>query len=126
MFVVTAVLQLFLFPAFAVLARAILVAASIYSDGDPRLVAGALSSGVVGSLVTVFPALIGVIIGWFLLRRQRDVPPWFLRFSSVMSWFWLLFLPLGTLVGALQLRVLKKRRVAQSMGMVSRAAEQGQ
>ena len=122
MFVISAVLQLLLFPAFAIFARAIIVAASIYSDGDPSLVAGTLSGGFVTSVLTAFPALIGVIIGWFLLRGDRDVPSWFLKYSSVMSWFWLFFLPLGTFIGAVQLRVLKKRRNARKAGVVSSAA----
>lgn len=74
---------------------------------DPRLVAGTLSSAVVSSLGATLPALIGLGLGIYLLSARGKAPEWFRRPARILSYFWLAFIPVGTVLGAWQLRCLR-------------------
>ncbi|MEM8983208.1 MAG: hypothetical protein AAGC71_09285 [Pseudomonadota bacterium] len=110
MFVVCAALQLALLPALVLFAGAIAAAIQVLPSGDPERIAGEFSSGVVSSVMFVLPALVGVIVSWFMIRTSAQIPTWFARVTYLLSWCWLVYLPLGTLFGAIQLVLLRHAR----------------
>ena len=110
MFIVCIALQLFLLPALVLFVGAAWHAIELLPTGDPQQVAGAFSAGVVSSVLMVGPALLGAIISWFLIRGHSTIPGWFARTARVLSWLWLVFLPLGTLFGAVQLSLLRNAK----------------
>ncbi len=85
---------------------------TLYGSGDPKVMAGmistALISGVLGSVVA-FPGLLINILG---LSISSYSAPWLFRFLITSSIFWFLVFPIGTLFGVVLLVVtLKKRKI---------------
>ena len=80
---------------------------SVLETGDPKLMAGILSQGIITSLIKVIPGLIGLIISWRILIKNNNIPNWFKNYSKVLSYLWLLFIPIGTVLGVIQLKNLK-------------------
>ncbi|MFK7887474.1 MAG: hypothetical protein AB8G16_11495 [Gammaproteobacteria bacterium] len=105
---ISAALQLLLIPAMFVFLTAALNAVRAFSSGDPKMLAGILSQGIVTSLILAVPALVGAVAGWSVLRSGPVTPLWYRGFSSALSWLWLFFVPVGTLVGLITRRKLKR------------------
>ena len=99
-------MQLFLLLALFSLVNGITGAINSFALGDPKLIAGLLSNGVLTSLIQVIPALIGVSISIKLLNKGNELSVGFLRFSKVYSYLWILFIPVGTILGIKQLRLI--------------------
>lgn len=79
----------------------------LLSSSDPKMVAGAISAAIVKSIIAVVPSLIGLLLGLYLVKNSpKQVPNWFKLFSKSMSYLWLFFIPVGTLLGVWQLRLL--------------------
>jgi len=97
-------MQLFLLLALFSFINGIIGAINSFSLGDPKLVAGLLTSGVLTSLIQVIPALIGISISIKLLNEGSELSVVFLKFSKVYSYLWVLFIPVGTILGLKQLR----------------------
>ena len=76
------------------------------STNDPKLVAGQISSGIVTSILQIIPALIGLIISIWLINKKSS-SKLFVIFCKYFAYLWLLFIPIGTFLGAKQLKRLK-------------------
>lgn len=101
-------LQLLYLFAISHFAIGFLNAMQLLSSGDPKMLAGAISAAIVKSIIAVIPSFIGLLLGLYLVKNSsKQVPKWFKLFSKCMAYLWLLFIPLGTLFGVLQLRLLK-------------------
>ena len=79
----------------------------LYESGDPKMLAGAISSVLVTLLIATVVGLLGVLIARPILRQKGDRPQWFLRVSTLLAWAWLVFIPVGTVIGLLMLRWCK-------------------
>ncbi len=77
---------------------------SLYYAGDPKMIAGAISSIAVFFLIGVAIGLVGVLLAWLVLRNKKNRPSWFLPVSTFFAWAWMVFVPIGTVVGVLILR----------------------
>lgn len=64
-------------------------------------------SGYLPSLI----AFIGLLISWFTLTKNNNIPRWYISINKYLSILWLFFLPLGTLVGYFQLRQIKRLKM---------------
>ncbi|MDP4527517.1 hypothetical protein Q3O59_00555 [Alkalimonas delamerensis] len=80
------------------------------STEDPRLVAGALSEGIVLSWLAVIPATAGLALSVYLTGRNKALARWFSHFTRIASFCWLAFIPIGTVLGHLQLKRLRQQR----------------
>jgi ABC-type transport system involved in multi-copper enzyme maturation permease subunit len=106
--VLSTLLQLLYLLALFHLAVGFLNATQLLSSGDPKVLAGTTSSAIVKSIIVVIPSLIGLLLGLYLVKNSpKQTPNWFNLFSKSMSYMWLFFIPVGTLLGAWQLRLLK-------------------
>ncbi|WP_448570063.1 hypothetical protein [Thalassotalea ganghwensis] len=76
------------------------------SSGDPKLIAGHISSGLVLSLIQIIPALIGLFLSIWLLAKNNNSNLFKIGCKS-LAYVWLLFVPLGTFLGVKQLKRLK-------------------
>ena len=104
---ISLVLQSSYIKALGVLGSSLFEAYRLFSTGDPKLVSGSISSGLVTSLLLCIPAIVGLFMSLRLIKSSSDLPSWFLSITKLLSYLWLLFIPLGTVVGILQLRHLK-------------------
>ncbi|MBH0048549.1 hypothetical protein I6F45_00465 [Pseudoalteromonas sp. SWYJZ19] len=80
-----------------------------FAGGDPKLIAGHISSGIVISLIQMVPALVGYFISYMLIKNKRVND--FALLKSALKFFaylWLLFIPIGTVLGAKLLTKLNK------------------
>ena len=75
-----------------------------FSSGDPKLVAGHISSGVILSIIQIVPALIGLFLSIWLLAKNNN-SNLFKSSCKSLAYVWLLFIPIGTFLG---IKVLKK------------------
>ena len=66
--------------------------------------AGAISSAFVDLLLGVAVGLVGAVLARVVLRDRQQCPPWFVQLSAVFAWAWILFVPIGTVIGVLMLR----------------------
>jgi|TARA_Y100000588_G_scaffold372511_1_gene445169 hypothetical protein len=106
--ILSTLLQLLYLLALSHLAFGFLQAISLFSSGDPKVLAGTISAAIVKSIIVVIPSLIGLLLGLYLFKNSLKQPPnWFKLFSKSMSYLWLFFIPVGTLFGVWQLRLLK-------------------
>ena len=104
--ILSASLQFFYLWALTVFLLSAINVISLLETGDPQLIAGALSLGIVSSLLKAIIGLIGLLIGWRLLIKNEDIPSWFKTYSKALTYLWLLFIPIGTVLGLLQLKIL--------------------
>ena len=77
---------------------------ALYGADDPQMMASAISESFIGLLIGAAVGLIGVFLAWLVLRDKDARPLWFVRLSGFFAWAWMVFLPIGTVVGALMLR----------------------
>ena len=47
--------------------------------------------------------VVGAMVGWLLIFKSWCRDAWFLATTRVLAWIWLLFFPVGTVIGALVL-----------------------
>ncbi|WP_165728665.1 hypothetical protein [Pseudoalteromonas sp. 31A1] len=80
-----------------------------FSGGDPKLIAGHISSGIVISLIQMIPALVGYFISYMLIKNKRVNDFALLKPAlKFFAYLWLLFIPIGTVLGAKLLTKLNK------------------
>ena len=77
---------------------------SLYGAGDPKMMAGAISTIIMELLIGAVIGLVGVFMAWLVLRNKEDRPSWFLPVSTFFAWTWMVFIPIGTVIGVLMLR----------------------
>ena len=74
------------------------------------ILAQKISVAMSGYLPTLI-AFVGLLISWFTLSKNNNIPRWYISINKYLSILWLFFLPLGTLVGYFQLRQIKRLKV---------------
>jgi len=104
--VLSIVLQGFLLLSFFSFFSGLYSAALEISTGDPKVMAGHISLGIVTSIIQIIPALIGLFLNIWLIRRNSDFKL-FNNFSKSFAYIWILFIPIGTFFGVKQLKRLK-------------------
>ena len=67
--------------------------------GDPKLMAGAISTQIVTMLVSAIIGLFGIMLSWFLLKKRNYLPGWFVLISRMFAIAWMIFIPIGTILG---------------------------
>ena len=77
---------------------------SLYSSGDPKMIAGAISTIIMDLLIGAAIGLVGVCLAWLVLRNRKERPSWFLPVSTFFAWMWMIFVPIGTVIGIFMLR----------------------
>jgi len=111
------ILQAFLLLALTSFFSGFYNAYTVFAGGDPKLVAGHLSSAIVVSLIQIIPALIGLFINMYVLNSRLNInininininsSAMFINISKFYAYLWILFIPLGTFLGIKQLIRLK-------------------
>ena len=87
---------------------------SLWESGDPKLMAGVISQLIIELFVGAAIGLVGVFLAWSVLRSKVTCPPWFLPVSTLFAWAWVVFIPIGTLIGVLMLRWCRPDEVEQT------------
>ena len=77
---------------------------SLYDFGDPKMMAGAISTIIMDLLVGAVIGFVGVFLAWLVLRNKKERPSWFLLVSTFFAWTWMIFVPIGTVIGIFMLR----------------------
>ncbi|MGO3421303.1 MAG: hypothetical protein ACTIMZ_02420 [Pseudoalteromonas distincta] len=109
------ILQAFLLLALTSFFSGFYNAYTVFAGGDPKLIAGHISSAIVVSLIQIIPALIGLFINTYVLnsRLNKNInininsSAMFINISKFYAYLWILFIPLGTFLGIKQLIRLK-------------------
>ena len=87
---------------------------SLYGSGDPKMMAGAISSIIMDLLVGAVIGLVGVFFAWLVLRNKTECPSWFLPVSTFFAWTWMVFILVGTVIGVLMLRWRRPQPIEES------------
>ena len=77
---------------------------SLWSSGDPKMMAGAISSILMYLIIGAVIGFVGVFLAWLVLRDKKSRPSWFLPVSTFFAWTWMVFVPIGTVIGVFMLR----------------------
>ena len=77
---------------------------SLYDSGDPKLMAGFISSLVLRQVIGASIGLVGVLVAWIAIRRFSPPPSWFVSASGLFGLAWVIFFPIGTVVAAYMLQ----------------------
>ena len=101
-------LQAFLLLSLFNFAMGIANAIAVFSTVDPKLVAGELSSGIVLSLIPLFPALVGFALSFWCIKKSNKASKVYLTLCKLFAYLWLLFIPVGTVFGIKQLKIINK------------------
>ena len=103
------ILQAFLLLALTSFFSGFYNAYTVFAGGDPKLIAGHISSAIVVSLIQIIPALIGLFINTYVLNSRLNInsSAMFINISKFYAYLWILFIPLGTFLGIKQLIRLK-------------------
>ena len=86
----------------------------LYDAGDPKLMAGAISMIFTDLLIGAVIGLAGVLMAWLVLRNRENRPSWFLPVSTFFAWMWMIFIPIGTVIGVLMLKWRRPEEEAES------------
>lgn len=78
--------------------------AGLYEAGDPRLMAGFISSQAVRLLLAILVGLVGVILMATVIRKIEEPPIWMVHMSAVFAIAWILLIPVGTPIGIYMFR----------------------
>jgi len=77
---------------------------SFASGGDPKMLAGAISQALMLLIIGAVVGLVGVALAWYVLRNKKSRPNWFVSASWSFALAWIVFVPIGTVVGFFMLR----------------------
>ncbi|MEM6817415.1 MAG: hypothetical protein AAF578_01380 [Pseudomonadota bacterium] len=88
---------------------------SLYGAGDPKLLAGAISMIIIDLMIGTVIGVVGVFLAWLVLRNKNDRPSWFLPVSTFFAWTWMVFIPIGTVIGVLMLRWRRPEEEAEAV-----------
>jgi len=77
---------------------------SLNNSGDPKMMAGAISTIIMNLLIGAVIGFVGVLLAWLILRNKKERPSWFLPVSTFLAWTWMIFVPVGTVIGIFMLR----------------------
>ena len=76
----------------------------LYESSDPKMMAGAISMVIMDLLIGAVIGLFGVFLAWVVLRNKKEQPSWFIPVITFLAWMWIIFIPIGTVIGILMLR----------------------
>ncbi len=88
---------------------------SFAAGGDPKMLAGAISQALMVIIIGAAIGLFGVALAWYVLRDKESRPDWFVSVSRSFAFVWMVFIPIGTVVGFLMLRWRKTDRASQEV-----------
>ena len=110
--IVSATLQSVYFVGLVAVAIALLQAdlSGQYETGDPRVMAGFISSQAVKLLLAILTGLIGVILMAVVIRRYSRPPKWMVHLSVVFALAWVVLIPVGTPIGIYMFRWRSRHR----------------
>ena len=77
---------------------------SLAKTGDPKILAGVISQALMLWVLGAIVGLFGAALGWYVLRDKESRPEWFVSASRSFAFAWMLFIPIGTVVGFFMLR----------------------
>jgi len=77
---------------------------SLYGSGDPKMMAGYLSTVIIDLGLGAIVGFLGVFLAWRVLRNKQERPSWFLPVSTFFAWAWMIFFPVGTVIGLMMRR----------------------
>ncbi|MEH6393898.1 hypothetical protein [Pseudoalteromonas sp.] len=78
---------------------------------DPKLISAQLSAGVVISVIQIVPALFGLFLSMWLIKKNNSSKS-FNLFCRYFAYLWLLFIPIGSILGFMQLKRLKRSQLS--------------
>ena len=78
------------------------IAAGEFSD--PKLAAGEISQATMTLIFLAIFGLVGAALAWYALRDKEKCPAWFISVSKLFAFAWLVFVPVGTIVGFFMFR----------------------
>ena len=81
-------------------------AVTIYGAGDPKLMAGGISSALVSLILGSLVSLPGYIVTLYVVVKTSYREKWFIIFNILAAIFWLLFVPIGTVLGIVYITLL--------------------
>jgi len=81
-------------------------AINMTASSDPRLMAGELSVGITLSLLQIIPAFLGLLLSYWSLKQPDNPPRLYLNICKYFSYLWLMFIPIGTIIGFKQLKLI--------------------
>ncbi|WP_196139947.1 MotA/TolQ/ExbB proton channel family protein [Aliikangiella sp. G2MR2-5] len=85
---------------------------TLYGSGDPKVMAGMVSSALISVVLGCVVAFPGLLMNITALLISSYSATWLFRFLITSSIFWILVFPIGTLLGVVLLVVaLKKRKI---------------
>ncbi len=76
----------------------------LFQRGDPKMLAGELAGILMELGLATFIGIVGVALARSVLRSTRPAPHWFIHVTPLFAWSWIIFIPIGTLIGALMFR----------------------
>jgi len=88
---------------------------SFATGGDPKMLAGAISQVLMVINIGAVIGLVGVVLAWYVLRDKESRPDWFVSVSKSFAFTWMVFIPIGTVVGFFMLRWRKTDRASQEV-----------
>ena len=78
--------------------------AGLYESGDPRLMAGFISSQAIRLLLAILSGLVGVVLMAAAIRKISKPPSWIVHLSAVFAFAWVVLIPIGTPIGIYMFR----------------------
>lgn len=88
---------------------------SFASGGDPKMLAGEISQALMIIVIGAVVGLVGAALAWYVLRDKKSRPDWFVSASRSFAFAWLVFIPIGTIVGFFMFRWRKTGRELQEV-----------
>ena len=70
-----------------------------YAGEDPAMLSGLVSKALLGLAIGAAIGLVGVAIARPILRNLNDRPAWFVTVNRFFAWTWMVFVPIGTVIG---------------------------
>jgi hypothetical protein len=87
---------------------AVVTALSKFGGGDATLVAGTISEGIITSVLRSTVGAIGLIASVVIVFKVGGLPIWYKQTTKYISYLWVLFIPVGTILGIVQLKRLSR------------------
>ncbi|WDE10391.1 hypothetical protein [Thalassomonas haliotis] len=104
--VLSVLLQVFLLLSLFSFASGVANAVAAFPTADPKLIAGELSAGIVLSLIQVIPAMVGFALSFWCIKKSTEASKVYLKLCKLFAYLWLLFIPIGIILGIKQLKII--------------------
>ena len=81
-------------------------AISIYGAGDPKAMAAGLSTAMSYSIIGSIFSLPGLLLTFYVLFKTEYRSAWFKVYNIITIVFWVLSIPVGTIIGVIYIVIL--------------------